>query len=234
MKATLLQYFDDFIHLLYPNLCNACNEKTPLKDNIVCLSCQYHLTKTNLHLEKENLFTQKFWGRIQLHSAAALFYYVKGGRTQQLIHNLKYKNKREVGIYLGEMYGKQLIQSPHFSQIDYIIPIPLHPRKQRKRGFNQSDLFAKGLSESMQIPWLKNGLHRIAYTTTQTQKTRMERLQNVEKAFIVNPNFSFENKHLLIVDDVFTTGATLEAAAIHLLKIPGVKISFATIAIAKH
>ncbi|MEL6864495.1 MAG: phosphoribosyltransferase family protein, partial [Bacteroidota bacterium] len=183
------------------------------------------------HLQKDNPFTDRFWGRIDLKAGAALYYFSKGGRTQQLIHHLKYSGKKEIGLKLGQLYGKMLLESPYFKGIDVIIPVPLHPRKQKKRGYNQSDWFAKGLSESMNCPWYAHGLQRIHMANSQTQKSRLERLVNVSQAFEVKNRALLEGKHILLVDDVLTTGATLEACSEKILQIPQTQLSLATIAI---
>ncbi|HMQ49022.1 MAG TPA: ComF family protein [Saprospiraceae bacterium] len=221
-----------FTGLFYPNLCLACNKNLPPGQEILCITCQFKLPKTNFHQEKENAFTERFWGRVPLHAGAALYYFSKGGRTQQLVHALKYEGKKQVGSKLGHIYGQQLKETPLFHDVNLILPVPLHPQKERQRGYNQSALFAEGLSQSMQIPWSGKHLLRTAYTQTQTQKTRMERFANVEQAFQVPRPADLEGKHLLLVDDVMTTGATLEACALRLLEVPSVRLSMATIAIA--
>ena len=224
--------FDDLVALLYPNLCLACSENPPIRKEVICLSCQLQLPKTNFHLEKENPFMERFWGRMPLESGAALYYFVKGGRIQELLHQLKYEGKQEIGLKLGELYGRQLLESPFFKTVDVIVPVPLHPRKERLRGYNQAALFAQGIAETMQKPWLKNGLVRNVFTETQTQKSRAERLENVSEVFAVSDAKKLQGKHILLVDDVMTTGATLEACGAKLLAMPGTKLSLATIAIA--
>jgi ComF family protein len=161
-----------------------------------------------------------------------MFHFVKGGKTQHLLHQLKYQGKQQVGVLLGEWYGRELKKSPWFQSVEAIVPVPLHPRKERQRGFNQSDTFARGLARTMGVPWYKNGLRRKAYTETQTQKGRMERFGNVEAVFEVGEPINLKDKHILLVDDVITTGATLEACTHTLLQLPGVKVSLAAIAIA--
>jgi len=222
----------DFLALLFPNLCLACRKRQATVDKILCLSCQQRLPKTDFHLMAENEFTDRFWGRIVLEAGAALFYFTKDSAVQALIHQLKYGDKPNVGIQLGEWYGRTLKEHRPFSMIDVIVPVPLHPKRQRQRGYNQSTQFAIGLSTAMKIPYKKDALVRTIATSTQTQKTRLERFENVLQAFEVNPSSKLEGKHILLVDDVLTTGATLEACATKLLAVPNVKVSMATIAIA--
>jgi len=190
------------------------------------------MPETDFHLQEENSFTDRFWGRLPLEAGAAMLYFRRHGLTQNLMHNLKYRGKREVGTELGRIYGRQLATSDLFKGIDVIIAVPLHPRKERWRGFNQSDYFAQGLSESMQIPHWKNMLIRTLATESQTTKSRFERLENMQDAFQVKNPKTLEAKHILLVDDVLTTGATLEACALKLLEVPDTKVSMATIAIA--
>ncbi len=233
MKAQF-RSLHDFFALFYPNLCLVCDANLPPNQESICLPCQYHLPKTDFHLYKENAFSERFWGRLPLESGAAFYKFNKGGRTQHLIHRLKYENKQAVGVRMGQLYGSKLRESPFFAGIDLIIPVPLHARRFHERGYNQSELFARGLAEAMKVPSLPDGLERTLHTTTQTHKTRMERLRNVADAFVVKSKKKLEGKHILLVDDVITTGATLEACGQKLLEISGTRLSMATIAIADY
>lgn len=228
-----LRWAYGLIGLFYPNLCLACGKNLPPREDAICLSCQYKLPKTGFHLLPENPFTERFWGRVNIQAGAALYHFSKGGRTQSLIHNLKYEGKREIGVKLGRIYGQQLREAPGFRDAALILPVPLHPRKERQRGYNQSAAFAQGLSASMGIPWLKDGLIRREHTTSQTRKSRLERFDNVSEVFLAPHPQKLEGRHVLLVDDVITTGATLEACAIKILELPGTKVSMATIAIAE-
>ena len=231
---TLLRYLDNMYCLFYPRLCLACERKDIPPKQILCISCEAKLPRTNFHLFQENEFTQRFWGRISLEAASALYFFEKESKAQTLIHNLKYKGKQKVGVMLGQVLGDLLKDSPHYQDIDVIIPIPLHRKKERQRGFNQSDVFAQGLSDSMGIPWQRDVLIRTTYTSSQTKKSRKERFENVVQAFHVLQPEKIKGKHILLVDDVFTTGATLEAGAVKILEVPDTKISLATIAFAKN
>ncbi|MCO6478669.1 MAG: ComF family protein [Phaeodactylibacter sp.] len=233
LRAPHFRWLDNLLGLFYPNLCLACGRNLPPRQEGICISCRYKLPKTGFHLEPDNAFTERFWGRIPLQAGAAFLYFTRGGRAQRLIHHLKYEGKRKAGIYLGKLYGEALREAPAFREATLIAPVPLHPRKQHQRGYNQSALFARGLSESMGIPFLPNALKRREYTTTQTKKSRLERFENVEKAFFVPYPEKLKGQHVLLVDDVITTGATLEACALKILEVEGAKVSMATIAIAQ-
>lgn len=228
----LLRWADDFAGLFYPHLCLACAERKPPRRDLLCISCRTKLPHTDYHEHQENALTERFWGRAPIYSGAAMFNFIKGGKTQHLLHQLKYQGKQQVGVLLGEWYGQELKKSIWFQSVEAIVPVPLHPRKERQRGFNQSDTFARGLARTMGVPWYKNGLRRKTYTQTQTQKGRMERFGNVESVFEVGEPAKLKDKHILLVDDVITTGATLEACTHTLLQLPGVKVSLASIAIA--
>lgn len=232
MKTLLSNYLYDLLGLFYPNLCLACEKNLPPGQKILCIRCNYSLPKTNYHLELENGLTERFWGRLPIETGAALFHFVKGGKVQQLIHELKYNHKRDVGIQLGEWYGSMLKEQSSYQDIDLIVPVPLHIKKEHRRGYNQSALFAEGLAKRLGKPWKKDALMRRDASKSQTKKGRMERLENVMHAFQLNKAKSLEGKHILLVDDVLTTGATLEACGQKLLSIANTKLSLATIAIA--
>ncbi len=229
MLRTVLQSIRDVI---FPHLCLSCGKDTIPSEEILCLNCTYNLPISKQHLYKENRFTDRFWGRIEIKSAGAYIYYKKKGSTQKLLSKLKYQGYWQIGHELGIRYGRILKNAALFSGIDYIIPIPLHPSKLKKRGFNQSEVFAKGLSIEMDTPINTNWLIRTKETPTQTTKTRMERFNNVADAFHILSPKSLQGKHILLVDDVLTTGATLEAAGRMILAIPNTKLSMACIAMA--
>jgi len=232
MASSLKYAVDQFVSLFYPKLCLSCGKNLSQKEDIICLPCQHYLRPTDLHQYRHNQFTDRFWGRFPLNAGAAMYYFTKKGRVQNLIHNLKYKGRPEVGICLGQRYGKALRKADAFRSVDLIIPVPLHDRKLKERGFNQSAAFAKGLSETWETPWSDQVLQRVEYTSTQTKKSRLERLQNVQEAFQLKDQNAARGKHILIVDDVMTTGATLEACAQRVLEVPGTSVSLVTIAFA--
>ena len=226
-------YWADFVSLLFPELCQACGESLVAGENLLCLDCRYNLPFTDFHLKPDNMVAQQFWGKINLEGAYAMCYFVKGGKIQQLMHNFKYKGVQNIGHMLGNIAGEQLLKSPVFKNVDIIIPVPLHKSRLRKRGYNQSLCFAQGLSEKMGIPVDENNLVRLRATETQTHRSRFSRFENMQEVFtLINPE-TLTNKHILLVDDVVTTGSTLEACGAELLKTEGLKLSIATIACAE-
>ncbi len=176
----------------------------------------------------------QFLGKIDFKAAASYFYFSKGGNIQHLIHQFKYGGLNKIGEYFGRLYGKQLLESPFFSNIDYIVPIPLHPKKEKVRGYNQSEWFAKGLSQSMLAPMDTKTLIRKFSSETQTHKSRFSRWENVKEIFAITNKEFLTGKHILLVDDVITTGSTLEAAGHTLMEIPGISISVCSLACAIH
>lgn len=222
----------DFAGLFYPNLCIACGFRHPPRKSLLCTNCRINLPRADHLSSLENELSERFWGRVPIHSAAAMFRFTKGGKVQRLLHRLKYQGRKEIGLLLGEWFGRDLRISPWFNEVQAVVPVPLHPRKEHIRGYNQSDLFAQGIANSMEIPWLKNGLRRTIFTETQTRKGRLERFGNVETVFEVKQQSQLIGKHVLLVDDVVTTGATLEACTRSLLNVPGVKVSIGAIAMA--
>jgi ComF family protein len=212
----------------------ACERNAPPYGEHLCAACRATLPESNFHTRKDNPFTEKFWGRINLHAGTAMYLFTKESRVQNLIHNLKYKGKQEVGTVLGRKLGTLLRQAPLFADVDVIVPVPLHIRKLRIRGYNQSKVFADGIAETFGRPCLSNGMKRVVHSASQTKQSREARLYNVGEVFEVNKPKSLEGKHILLVDDVLTTGATLEVCASKLLELPGTRVSMATIAIAMH
>jgi ComF family protein len=193
-----------------------------------------HLPKTFYHKDPKNPLFELFWGKIPVETVASFYFFNKGNKVQNMVHQLKYKDRPDIGVYLGKRYGAYLRNDELFSRIDCIIPVPLHDKKLFIRGYNQAEMFAQGLSFAMKIPYDATSFIRSEATETQTRKTKQERWENVKDKFKVIDESAIRNKHILLVDDVLTTGATLEACAHTLLALPGVKISIATIAAAHH
>ena len=227
-------YFEDLVSLFYPRICLACGNTLYKNEHMICFSCLYHLPKTNFHLIEDNAVARQFWGKINFSSAASCYYFSKGSKVQHMIHHLKYKGYKEIGEHIGKLYGTDLKKSPLFDNITAVIPVPLHPKRLALRGYNQAEWFAMGLAESMKIELDVTTLLRTHASETQTRKTRFKRWENVKEIFQLEDTVRYMGKHILLVDDVITTGSTLEAAGHELMKIPGVKISVASIACASH
>ncbi|GGH16579.1 ComF family protein [Mucilaginibacter phyllosphaerae] len=229
----LRTYLADFISLIFPQLCPACNSSLMANENILCTDCLYNLPYTNFHQQHDNIVAQQFWGKLPIEAGYALYYFNKGGKVQNLVHQFKYNGMQQIGNLLGSIAGKQLAQNPVFKTADYIIPVPLHKKRLKTRGYNQSACFADGLAEPLNTKVELDNLVRTVATNTQTHKSRFARYQNMQEVFAVARPEVLENKHVLLVDDIITTGSTLEACGIELLKVPGLKLSIATIAYAE-
>jgi ComF family protein len=228
----LYDLWDDFLSLLLPRLCYACGNHLLRNEKLICTECYILIPRTNYHLEENNPVAKLFWGRCRIEKAAAFSFYNRDSRIRKLIHNLKYNGIRDVGFELGRIYGLALLKSEFLKDIELIIPVPLHPSKKRTRGFNQSEIISKGISEVTGLPVDTRTLERITLTGTQTKKSRYERWVNVEGIFYVADPASISGKHVLLVDDVITTGSTLESCAVELLKADGVRVSVAALAVA--
>lgn len=220
---------NDFLNLIFPRLCSACSNVLLKNESTLCLMCQFTLPKTNYHFDIENPVFQVFWGRVEVKMAASYYHFSQRSRVQHLLHQLKYKGVKDVGLLVGDLYGKELIQSENFLHIDFVVPIPLHKKKLKKRGYNQSEYFARGLASSMEIAMNHTDLIRLNDSSTQTRKSRIQRWDNVAEIFDLKENSKLKGKSILLVDDVITTGATMEAA-IQVLNKNECKVWVATIA----
>jgi len=226
-------YLADFVSLLFPELCAACRESLVANEHLLCTDCRFNLPYTNFHLQADNIVARQFWGKINIEAAFALFYFNKGGKIQNMLHQLKYNGQQQIGNLLGNIAGGQLIKNEIFNNVDYIIPVPLHKKRFRERGYNQSTRFAEGLADKLNAVVEEGNLVRVKSTETQTHKSRFARFENMQEVFrVINPE-KLKGKHVLLVDDVVTTGSTLEACGEQLLKVEGLKLSIATIAYAE-
>ncbi len=232
-KAKSRKYFYDFISLLFPRVCAACGVNLADTELSLCTKCLYQLPTTNFHDDPENEVARLFWGRAKIEKATSFYYYFKGSKFQKPIHQLKYKGQKHIGLDLGRIFGLHLKETG-FNKTDLIIPVPLHFKKLKKRGYNQSELIAKGMAESMEKPVITDILYREVYNPTQTKKSRYERWENVDGIFRCKKEELLENKHVLLVDDVITTGSTLEACANAITRIKDAKVSVASLAVAKY
>jgi ComF family protein len=201
-------------------------------ENIVCTECFISIPRTNFHLYNDNPVAQLFWGRCTLEKASAFSFYNRGSRIRKLIHNLKYKGIREIGFEMGKIYALTLKPSGFTNDIDVIVPVPLHPSKKRTRGFNQSEEISMGIADVTSLPVELKALKRIELSETQTKRSRYDRWMNVEGIFAIDDPDIFKGKHVLLVDDVITTGSTIESCANELLKIENVKVSVIALAVA--
>ncbi len=226
----IFEYLSDFWFLFFPKCCEACGRALTRNEEILCFECLFELPRTHYCKDSDNPIMQMFSGRMKLERATALFTFQKGSRYRKLLHSLKYSHKPEIGILLGKELGAEMLHSGNFSDIDYIIPVPLHPKREKKRGYNQSEKIGEGISAITKIPLLSGVLIRNAETETQTKMTKEERWSNVSGKFVITDSEKLKNKHLLLIDDVITTGATTESCGITLLNVEGVKLSIAALA----
>ncbi|QDK83483.1 ComF family protein [Spirosoma sp. KCTC 42546] len=225
---------DDFVNLLFPTLCLGCKQSLIANERVLCSACRINLPETNQHQEPydQNLLN-KFAGKVPVRFLASYLHFTKGGVVQNLIHSFKYRGQKEAAKELASWYGSQLkIESKQLQEIDVILGVPLHLSRYKQRGYNQADWIAQGLAEALNMPMVIDVLNRNAFNESQTHKNRLERWENVNKVFsIVKPDL-VKNKNVLIVDDVLTTGATIEACAIELVRAGCKSISVITLAVA--
>ena len=224
----------DFFNLFFPNRCRACQLNLSHGEEILCIRCRLSLPRTNYHLFSDNPIAKHFWGKTNITSATAYYFFHKGDRVQHLIHQLKYKGDKDVGLKIGSMLGNDLMKSALYKDIDLIVPVPLHTSRKLSRGYNQSEVIAEGLKQSMNIAIESKLLFRSKSTETQTKKRRFNRYENMIEVFNLKNPENFEGKHFLLVDDVITTGSTLAACAEVLLKIPKSRVSIAALAFAHY
>ncbi len=233
MDKKITEIADGLSHLFYPRLCEGCNKPLLQEEEVLCLNCNiYNLPRTAYHHIHDNQTFMRFAGRVNIEKATTLAYFTNEGLLQHLLHKLKYDGKKEIGAFLGKTLAYDLQQVKWSEKIDLIVPVPLHPKKEAIRGFNQAEIIADGMQEVLNIPVITDVLHRTRYTESQTKKNREERLLNMQDAFNIKHHEKIIGKHLLLIDDVLTTGATLEACAIALSQITNTHISIATIGIA--
>jgi len=222
----------DFISLIYPHLCSCCSKPLYKKENCICTWCRYHLPKTNYHRQKDNPLSRIFWGRVDIYAATSYYFFAKGGNIQRLIHRLKYRGNTAVGEAVGRFLAHDMKESDLFDDVDCIVPVPLHPTKQRKRGYNQSEHIANGLSQVLEVETNTDNLYRAIANPTQTKRSTYQRWENVASVFQLRDPAQLAGKHILLVDDVVTTGSTIEACTLALNNAPESRVSVATMAYA--
>ncbi len=222
--------FQSIFNIFFPELCLICENSLIESNQMLCITCRSNLPVTNFSNWNNNEVEKSFYGRVDVEAATSLLYFNRKGNVQQLIHQLKYKNQQQIGIFLGDWLGEEIVLSERFNTLDYIIAVPLHRNKMKKRGYNQVTKFGEKLSSKLNIPLLENVLIRISKSKTQTFKSRFERSKKIEEHFQLSDKEILKNKHILLIDDIITTGATLEACCIQLLLADNIKISIATMA----
>ncbi|MGL5938716.1 MAG: ComF family protein [Phocaeicola sp.] len=219
--------------LFFPRQCAICQNKLLASEKHICLSCLIHLPRTPLLWSDGNELEKELWGKIPLVKAASYLHYDKGGDARKLLYELKYYQNPTIGEWLGRCMAQELMPLNFFDSIDFLIPVPLHIKKEQKRGYNQSLMIAQGVSSVTKIPILSNSIYRNRFNETQTNKGLYERWINVQELFKLHPQSYLESKHILLIDDVFTTGATIVACADALSHLPDIRISVLTLASAK-
>ena len=221
---------NDVFNLFYPELCSICENQLVKGEKSICIFCISELPTTNFCNLTNNNVETSFYGRIPIEEATSLFFFQKKGKVQKLIHQLKYKGNQQIGAVLGNWLGENMVLSNRFKDLDCIIAVPLHPNKLKKRGYNQLTTFGQVLSHKLKIPMIDNVLIKVSSSQTQTKKSRFDRSVNVIEKFELLDYKSIKNKHILLIDDIITTGATLEACSLQLLQAENIKISIATMA----
>ncbi len=206
-----MTYIQDFINLFFPNICNICGRQLFRHEILICNVCKDELPYTNFHKYATNPVDMTFWGRVELNKATSYLFYTKGEIVKRILHSIKYRGNKTLAMEMGRLFGINIKEEKIFKDIDFIIPVPLHPKKLKQRGYNQSELIANGLAKSIETKVIPDLLIKTTNTNTQTKKNRYERWENSENIYTLYNNIMLKNKNILIVDDVLTTGATLEA-----------------------
>lgn len=232
-KQLISEVFESLIHFAYPKICLCCNRSEPLSDDIFCLDCSLDLPYTSFFTDTNSDMKLRLSSRFEIQYAIAIFYFFKDGKVQDLMHNLKYRRKSNIGKHLGTQFGEKWKASNQLSTPDLVIPVPLHQKRQFQRGYNQSYVFGKAIADELGIP-IRSVLKKVRHTESQTRKSRLERIENIKNTITINQKIDLKNKHILLVDDVLTTGATLEICANVILEYePTCTLSVGTIAIAE-
>ncbi len=227
----LAKIINEIHNILLPLVCFGCNAQLSRGESILCTVCRHELPLTDYNFMDENNVDRIFYGRIPIKKAASFLFFTKNGAVKNLLHHLKYKNQEQIGGFLGDWFGALLEKEQELQDVDVVIPVPLHPKKQKKRGYNQVTLFAQKIAVSINAPYRDDVLLKKINTKTQTKKDRQLRWENTKEVFQLNPVAPKQFKHVLLVDDVITTGATIEACASIISKVGDVTISVLSIAV---
>ena len=229
-----ISFWHRLLDLISPRLCVVCGHRLSVTEECICTSCNFHLPRTDFHRNAyENELAKLFWGQIPVERATAVFYYEAHAETANILYELKYKGHREIGEIIGRMFANEIKGSGFFDGIDGMIPIPLAKKRQHQRGYNQSEEIARGISEITGLPIIKKAVRRTIFEGSQTNKGRWARHENVEHVFELTDAQAVSNKHLLLIDDVVTTGATIIACAKALCQAGNVRISILSLGFAK-
>ena len=223
----------NLLNLFFPKVCEACSSYLSDNERIICTLCRHELPVTNFHFNKDDTVKKVLYGRVQLEEATALLHFSKKGLVQQLLHNLKYRGHEFIGEFLGAWLGEELKDLEGYKSIQYVLPVPLHKTKQRRRGFNQVEKFGKEIAKALNAEYKNDVLLKKFGTRTQVFKNRIGRFDDSEAQFYIQNYQDLVNSHVLIVDDIITTGATMERCIKTLKPIAGIKVSIATMAIAE-
>lgn len=230
----MIKFFDqihkNLLNVVFPAFCNGCSKLLLKNEKIICTTCMHHLPLTHHHNLKDHEMHRAFYGIVPFEFGASLLYFRKKGIAQQLMHNLKYKNQQEIGTFLGNIFSKNVLDLPVFNSIDVIIPVPLHKKRLHERGYNQVTTFCEALEKNLAIPIIDSVLVKSINLKSQIQKSKENRLETNKNVFSIENAHEIEGKHVLLVDDIFTTGATIEACAKEILKIKNTRISIVTMA----
>ncbi len=226
----MLSPFNELLHLFFPHVCEGCGSDIIDKDHQICLRCIANLPVSNFLSQPGNAVEKKFYGRMPVRNAGAAYYFTKDSVLEKLIYALKYRSNKDIGFYLGKLVGRFLMETQNYDSVDVLVPLPLNPRREKKRGYNQATVLCEGIASIWQKPVYDKAIIRKVYTETQTKKDRISRWQNMDGVFMVNDTAALINKHILLVDDIITTGATLEACGSEIVKVPGASLSIATLA----
>lgn len=225
--------FQSFIDLIFPRICAGCQNPLHLNEEQICTDCRFDLPKTNSHIEPDRKLDNKFAGKVHLEHSLAYLKFVKGGKVQKIMHEIKYKDNQELGEMLGRMYGTELRENGYFKHFDLILPVPLHKKRLLVRGYNQADCLAKGLAESLGVEWRNDVLKRGIETESQVAKSRLERYKNMKDVFFIEKFEGLKDRKIVVVDDTLTTGATLESCVLALNDVGAQNVSIIAIAVAE-
>lgn len=220
----------DFVHLIFPHICTGCGSDVLDSKHQLCLRCLSELPVTNFFAQPDNPVEKKFYGRLPVRNGGAGYFFTKDSLLETLIYELKYKGNKDIGFYLGQLLAKFVSDNNRFSSVDALVPLPLNARREKKRGYNQATALCNGIASVWKKPVLEKTVVRKVNTETQTHRGRITRWENMEGVFTVADASAIQNKHILLIDDVITTGASLEACGSEILKVPGTTLSIATLA----